>query len=71
MLAIHPQYITDSAGKKISAVLPMTEFKTLLEELEELEDIKLYDESRNDGELAIDKVTAMAMIEAERKNILR
>ena len=71
MLAIHPQYITDSAGKKISAVLPMTEFKTLLEELEELEDIKLYDESRNDGELAIDKVTAMAMIEAEIKNILR
>ncbi|MFZ1751862.1 MAG: hypothetical protein WAU01_16820 [Saprospiraceae bacterium] len=46
MLALHPQYITDNTGKKISAVLPMKEFITLLEELEELEDIKLYDESK-------------------------
>lgn len=49
MLTIHPQYITDNTGKKISAVLPMKEFKTLLEELEELEDIRLYDESKNDN----------------------
>jgi hypothetical protein len=69
MLAIHPQYITDNAGKKISAVLPMKEFKTLLEELEELEDIRLYDESKNDNEPAIAKNKAMAMIEAERKKL--
>ena len=69
MLAIHPQYITDNTGKKISAVLPMKEFKTLLEELEELEDIRLYDESKNDNEPAIAKNKAMAMIEAERKKI--
>ncbi|PGH40726.1 MAG: hypothetical protein CRN43_01220 [Candidatus Nephrothrix sp. EaCA] len=67
MLAIHPQYITDGTGKKISAVLPMNEFKTIMEELEELEDIKLYDESKNDNEPAISKDEAMAMIEAERK----
>ena len=69
MLAIHPQYITDNTGKKISAVLPMKEFKTLLEELEELEDIRLYDESKNDNEPAIAKNKAMAIIEAERKKI--
>jgi hypothetical protein len=46
MLTIHPQYITDSKGKKISVVLPMKDFKALMEELEELEDIKLYDESK-------------------------
>ena len=69
MLAIHPQYITDNTGKKISAVLPMKEFKTLLEELEELEDIRLYDESKNDNEPAIAKNKAMAMIEAERKKL--
>lgn len=69
MLAIHPQYITDNTGKKISAVLPMKEFKTLLEELEELEDIRLYDESKNDNEPAVAKNKAMAMIEAERKKL--
>jgi hypothetical protein len=69
MIAIHPHYITDNTGKKISAVLPMKEFKTLLDELEELEDIKLYDESKNDKEPAIAKSKAMAMIEAERKKL--
>ena len=69
MFTVHPQYITDNAGKKISAILPIKEFKTLLEELEELEDIRLYDESKNDNEPAIAKNKAMAMIEAERKKL--
>jgi len=47
----------------------MKEFKTLIEELEELEDIRLYDESKNDKEPAITKSKAMAMIEAERKKL--
>ena len=67
MFNLNPQFITDKTGKKISAVLPMKEFKTLLEELEELEDIRLYDESKKDNEPAIAKNKAMAMIEAERK----
>ncbi|HAH54524.1 MAG TPA: hypothetical protein DCM02_04370 [Flavobacterium sp.] len=69
MLTVNPQYITDKKGKKISAVLSMKEFKTMIEELEELEDIKLYDESKNDNEPAITKNKAMAMIEAERKKL--
>ena len=36
MLTINSQYITDKTGKKISAVIPMKEFKTLSEELEEM-----------------------------------
>ena len=69
MITIHPNYITDNQGRKISAVLPMKEFKTLLEGLEELEDIRLYDESKNDNEPAISKEEAMLMLEAERKKI--
>ncbi len=38
MLTVHPQYITDKTGRKISVVLPMEEFKNIIEELEELED---------------------------------
>jgi hypothetical protein len=69
MIALHPQYITDNKGKKLSAILPMDEFKTILDELEDLEDIRLYDESKNDNEPAIAKNIAMQMIEAERKKI--
>ncbi|TAH00281.1 MAG: hypothetical protein EAZ15_09485 [Sphingobacteriales bacterium] len=69
MLAIHPQYITDNSGKKISAILTIKEFKTIMDELEDLEDIKLYDESKNDPSPPIAKNKAMAMIEAERKKL--
>ena len=37
MLTLHPQYITDNAGNKLSAILPINEFSTLIEELEELD----------------------------------
>jgi hypothetical protein len=69
MIAIHPQYITDNTGKKLSAILTMDEFKSILDKLEDLEDIRLYDESKNDNEPAIAKNIAMQMIEAERKKL--
>ncbi|HVW15447.1 MAG TPA: hypothetical protein VHB54_16565 [Mucilaginibacter sp.] len=49
MNAIHPQYITDEQGKKISVVIPVDEFEQLLEELEELDDIKLFDEAEKES----------------------
>ncbi|MFA9212290.1 MAG: hypothetical protein ACEQSR_00385 [Candidatus Methylacidiphilales bacterium] len=48
MLTIHPQYIKDSKGKKSLVILPINEFDDLMEELEELEDIKLYDEAKKE-----------------------
>jgi len=67
MLTVNPQYITDSAGKKISVVLPMKDFKAIMEELEELEDIKLYDEAKKNNEPSIPIDDAFKMIEAKRK----
>ena len=45
MIVLHPQYIKDTAGNNL-VVLPQKEFDNLLEELEELEDIKLYDQAK-------------------------
>jgi hypothetical protein len=42
MLKIHPQHITDTAGKKL-VVLPEKEYNLLLEQAEELNDIRMYD----------------------------
>ena len=47
MITIHPQYIKDTAGKNL-VILPQKEFDILMEELEELEDIKLYDEAKKE-----------------------
>ena len=51
MTALHPKYITDTAGKKL-VVLPLKEYDSMIEELEELEDIRLYDKAKkeDDGE---------------------
>ena len=67
MLTIHPQYITDNNGKKISVVLPMKDFKAIMEELEELEDIKLYDEAKKSNEPSVPIDEAFKIIEAKRK----
>jgi hypothetical protein len=67
MLNIKPQYITNSAGKKISVVLPMKDFKAILEELEELEDIKLYDKAKKRKQEFIDAHDAFKEIEKKRE----
>ena len=38
-----PQYITDKKGNKLSVVISIPAYKKMLEDLEELEDIRLYD----------------------------
>jgi len=40
------QYITDTMGKKISVILPIRDYMKIMEELEELEDIKAYDRAK-------------------------
>lgn len=52
MITVHPQYIKDAEGNKSLVVLSAKEFDALMEELEDLEDIKLYDEAKkeDDGE---------------------
>jgi PHD/YefM family antitoxin component YafN of YafNO toxin-antitoxin module len=66
MLTLHPQYITDKARKKISVVIPMKDFKAIMEELEELEDIKRYDEAKKSNEPSIPIDEAFKMIDAKR-----
>ena len=48
-----PQFITDKKGKKLSVVISIAEYRKMLEELEELEDIRLYDAVKARKEKAI------------------
>lgn len=66
MLTINPQYITDETGKKLSAIIPINDFNSLMEELEELEDIRLYDEAKADNTSSIPIEDAFKLIETNR-----
>lgn len=69
MLTLHPQYIKDANGNRSMVILLAKEFDTLMEELEELEDIRLYDEAKkNDTGERIPMNEAFRMIEEKRKN---
>ena len=65
MLQIHPQFIKDTAGKKL-VVLPEKQFISM-EELEELEDIKRYDAAKKRKQVFVDADEAFKIIEAKRK----
>jgi hypothetical protein len=65
---LHPQYIKDSSGNKSLVILPILEFENILEELEELDDIRLYDETKkNDSGERIPMDIAFKMIESNKK----
>ena len=46
MITFHEEYIVDERGQKKSVVIPMTEWEQVLEALEELDDIRAYDEAK-------------------------
>ena len=69
MLTVHPQYIKDADGNTSLVVLPVNEFDKLMEELEDLEDIRLYDAAKEtDSGERISIIEAFAQIEADRKS---
>ena len=49
MLDIHPQFITDTAGQKL-VVLPINEFNSIMEQLEDADDVRAYDEAKKDDD---------------------
>lgn len=46
MITIHPQYVMDENKKCRAVLLPVEEWKKILEELEELDDIRAYDKAK-------------------------
>ena len=44
MVAIHPEFVVDEKNAKKAVMLPFAEWQQVVEELEELEDIRSFDE---------------------------
>jgi hypothetical protein len=61
------QYLTNTKGKKLSVVLPLKDYKRMVEDLEELEDLRLYDAAKASKEKSLPATEVFAKIEAKRK----
>lgn len=46
-LTINPQFVKDEKGRDLGVFLTKRDFDKLLEELEDLEDIKAYDKAKS------------------------
>jgi len=44
------QFVTDDNGKKLAVILPIKDYQKMVEELEELEDIRLYDQAKKEDD---------------------
>lgn len=61
------QFITDNTGKKVAIILSMKDYEKIVEDLEELEDIRLYDEAQKSSAKGIPMEDAFKQIAAKRK----
>jgi hypothetical protein len=69
MVTVHPQYIKDNDGNESLVILPVTEFDAIMEELEDMEDVRLYDEAKkSDTGERIPMEEAFRIIETQRKS---
>jgi len=64
MLTITPQYIKDTAGRKMF-VLAEKDYVKLINELEELEDIRLYDKVKRED--TGERITFIDYLENRKK----
>lgn len=61
------QFLVNEKGEKVAVVLGIEEYEKLLEELEELEDIRAFDEAEASGETPVPLEQALAEIKRARK----
>ena len=50
MINVHPEYIVDENLNRKSVILPYSEWEDIVEEMEELDDIRAYDQAKNETE---------------------
>ncbi len=53
MIAFHRQYLVDEEGNPKAVVVPISEWEQIVDALEELEDIRAYDDAKGDTTEAI------------------
>ena len=63
MVGVHPQYVVDENQQRKAVLLPLAEWQRIVEELEELDDIRAYDEAKAGPQDAVSLEQATREIE--------
>ncbi len=60
---LHPEYIVDENSNRKAVVLPYSEWENIIEEIEELEDIRAFDQAKSEDNEVIPFEQAIQEIE--------
>lgn len=60
-------YVVDEKGNRVGVLLDMDEYRSLLEDLEELESIRAFDAAKTSNDEAVPFEQAVREIEQERR----
>jgi len=61
------QFVTDNNGNKLAVILPIKEYNKMVDDLEELENINLYDAAKKGEQEFMDAEQAFKEIEEKRE----
>lgn len=67
MKPLDEKFVVDEKGKRVGVILTIEDYRKILEELEELESIRAFDEAKASGGEAIPFEQAIKEIEKERR----
>ena len=69
MGALRQQFIEDSQGKRIAVLMPIDQYNKMLEQLEEIYDIRSYDAAKAEEDEVIPFDQAVREIEEGRNDL--
>ena len=69
MGALRQQFIEDKQGNRIAVLMPIDQYNKMLEQLEEIDDIRAYDAAKAEKDEIIPFDQAVNEIEKERNDL--
>ena len=69
MGALRQQFIEDKQGNRIAVLMPIDQYNKMLEQLEEIDDIRSYDAAKTEKDEIIPFDQAVNEIEKERNDL--
>ena len=65
MVTVHPEYVVDEKQQRKAVLLPVAEWERIVEELEELDDIRAFDRAKAGPQDSVPFEQAVREIRAE------
>ena len=66
IILMETQFITDAQGNRVSVILPVEVYHKMIEELEELDDVRLYDQAKAQPSDPVSAEEAFQRIDQQR-----